>query len=357
MKSKEKISKYKKIYRIFLISVSVIILVFWITFWFVLKEYESCVSIHCIKEILNNYSTLNAGAVLESTKQELNEFETEETFSQYLKEMIGVDELDYALLTSTSSSLNPVYVITRNNEMFSKVTLINNGCNILGFNKWAVGSEQVWFGAEKSVTINASKGTKVYINGKEISEKYATEKDILLGLYSNTPEGEYIPLFDTYYIDGFYKTPKITAIGANGEECIISADENYEVINITTPATDEQYQSITKVVESLAETYTSYISGVADFETLEKFLYKNSAFYEDVKEQQSSAFAVQGTHSLDSTRISNCQSYDETQVNCDISFNFVYINENNEECIYPSAYEINFIKTDNGWKTVNMVAK
>ena len=347
-------SKFNKFCKIFFSCLGVLFILVWIVIWIFISDYEKNVAINIVEEIVKEYQTADGKALLSHLDIETNKYEDAQQFSNYIEEYIGDEKVNYAMVTSGSFE-NPQYIISKNNEVFEKIVLEPIGKSLLGYKKWKIQSETVSFNPLYSVTINAPSNAKIEINGISLSDK-PTEEKMVLGLYENTPEGAFIPYFNTYTIDGFFLEPEIRAVGANGEECIVNKDEKSGTIYITTPATDEQYQIITKLTESFSASYYQYISGEAGFEVLSKYLYENSDFYEFIKKQNVKEFIGHNSSDLNSIKVNNCQSYDETQISCDVSFKFEY-SINGEEYEYPSAYEINFIKDGENYKVVNLVAK
>ena len=347
-------SKFNKFCKIFFAIFAVIMLIAWIVIWVFISDYEKNVAINIVKEIVREYETADGAGLLSHLDIETNKYEDSQQFSQYIENYIGEEKVSYAMVTSGSFE-NPEYLISKNGEVFEKLVLEQIGTSKLGYKQWAIQSEKVSFVPLHSVTINAPANARVEINGIALSDK-PTTKNIILGLYENTPEGSFVPEFNTYTIDGFFLEPIIKAVGANGYDCIINKDEETGTIYITTPATDEQYQEITKLTESFSATYYEYISGKTDFSALAKYIYKDCEFYEFVKKQNVKEFVGYNSSSLESIKVDNCISYDETQVNCEVSFKFEYTIDG-QEYEYPSAYEINFIHDGENYKVVNLVAK
>lgn len=347
-------SRFNKFCKVFFIVFAIIVFIVWALLWIFISDYEQSVSINIVEQIVEQYQNADGKALIDHLDIKMNNYEDSQQFSDYIENIIGEGKVKYVMITSGSFD-NPEYILSVDDKVIEKLILTPTGKTFLKNKKWEILSKETDFKPSYSVTINAPSNTEVKINGIALCDK-AEQENIVLGLYDNTPTECYQPLFNTYSIDGFYCEPKITAVGANGEDCIINVDDYTGTIYITTPATDEQYQIVTKLTESFSSNYYKYISGAGGFEVLEPFIYENSEFYDYIKSQNVKQLTGNDSSRLESIKIDNCQSYDDTQMSCDVSFNFVYM-VNGEEYEYPSAYEINYIKSDNKYKVVNLVAK
>ena len=348
-------SKYKKFLKIFFGIFAAVILLAWIFLWLYIDDYDKNVSMNIVERITNQYRNSDGSGLLTHLGLKLNKYEDAQQFSEYLDDVIGGRSINYSTVT-TSSVDSPEYIISAGDNVIEKVSFRIIGKTWLGHKKWDILSETTKFEPlYNGVTINAPSNAKIKINGISLVDK-PMESDIILGLYENTPKGCFKPLFTSYTIDGFYCEPKITAVGANGEDCLINKDDETGTIYITTPASDEQYQVITKLTETFSANYYSYISGAAGFEVLSPYIYENCEFYEYIKSQNVRQLVGHDSSRLESVHIDNCQSYDDTQVSREVSFNFVYT-VGGEEYEYPSAYEINYIKQGDAYKVVNLEAK
>lgn len=349
-------SKFGRFCRIFFGIFAILIVLLWIFLWIYVSDYEKTVSIRIVEQIAMQYQNANGKALLSHLDIQTNKYEDAQQFSEYIDYIIGGEPVKYAMVT-TGSYENPEYLISAGEAVIEKLILEPNGKTWLGHRQWKIQSETTSFQPlYNGITINAPSNAKIEINGVALSRAPA-EKDMLLGLYENTPEGSFMPLFNSYnIIDGFFCEPKITAIGANGEECMVNKDLQTGTIYIITPATDEQYQTITKLTESFSAAYYEYISGKSGFEVLSPYIYENCRFYDNIKSQNVKQLVGSDSSKLESVHVDNCQSYDETQVSCEVSFNFIYT-VSGKEYEYPSAYEINYILQDGTYKVVNLVAK
>lgn len=349
-------NKFKKFRLIFFLCLGAVVLLAWAVLWLVLSDYESTDYTSAVRRIEENYRTYNGEGILESTRQKINEFETAGDVSRYIKDIVGDKKVEAMLLTSSYGTKNPVYIITLDGQNFSKLTFESEKKSFFGFRKWELKSEEASFSPDKTVSISAPKNARVFINGREMSEQYIDEIGIVLGIYENTPENEYTPLFNTYSISGFYNEPVVTGIGANGEECNVTYDEKYDRINLSTPADEGQLQRATKIVETFSVKYSAYASGDIPFDEVAELIYEGSSIYNDIKNQTLVRFEEHDSYEIKNLEISNAESYDETQINCDVSFDFCYYKEG-QEYLYSSSYEMNFIETDKGWKIVNLEVK
>lgn len=348
-------SKFGKFCKIFFGIFAVLVVLAWVFLWVFLRDYENSVSIRMVEQIVKQYQDANGKALLSHLDIKTNNYEDAQQFSEYIDYIVGGAQVKYAMVT-TGSYENPEYLISVGDATIEKLVLEPVGKTWLGHKQWKIQSETTSFEPlYNGVTINAPSNADIQINGITLTD-LPVERNVVLGLYENTPKGSFKPLFHTYTIDGFFCEPKITAQGKNGEECMINKDEETGTIYITTPATDEQYQLITKLTESFSASYYEYISGKSDFEVLRPYIYENCEFFDYIKSQNVKKLVGSDSSRLESVHVDNCQSYDDSQLSCDVSFNFVYT-INGEEHEYPSAYEINYILSDGDFKVVNLVAK
>ena len=202
--------RFKLALLIYTFVLTVIIIGVWIFFYSFIDGYEKGMSYNKIAEVAETLDETKVDELFASV-QSPNEFESADYIFSYIKELIKGKNVTYKEAKETTTNI-PVYELLVDNKPFAKVTLVQNGTIKHGFKNWEVQSVSVdgYIPETTDITILTREETKVYINGKEVSDSYITEKEIEVAALKNVAQYlEEVPTEDKYEIKGFFEKPEI----------------------------------------------------------------------------------------------------------------------------------------------------
>lgn len=182
-------------------------------------------------------------------------FETKSSYSAYMEQKVGDQELTYAK-TSAGLSGGHKYIVKLGDENLGTFTLQNDVAGELEIPDWQLDTVEMFMERLEDVTVRAQPGRTVSINGIPMSEVYIVAKTSTV-LEEYAPEGFHGDRSVTYYTDGLLMTPEVTITDEEGNqlECAYDAetDTYYEVLPTPPEITQAQYDAVVGATKSYAK--------------------------------------------------------------------------------------------------------
>lgn len=200
-----------------------------------------------------------------------------ERVGAYLAELFSADDVELCKgLDSTEEA--PVFVIKNSEQELARVAMTGSDVN------WTVGKAALCLKGDKSASIRVSLGTKVFCNGRELTEEYAGEGESTFTYEPLKDKLENPVAWVTYKVDGMLLEPELTFEAPEGRTITKTADGDYFLCMDSTDA--EGYK--TKAVEFVKSYLYYYLSGLnntyGNLYNALSHLYPGSQAYTDLQD-------------------------------------------------------------------------
>ena len=232
-KKRKNMSKFKRFLLIYSGILAAAMIICWSVLYVFIKDYEQGRPTYAMDKITKKFTADNVQKLLNDSGVKANEFETNEKVAEYLKGKLGNEQITYKKKNREYSESNPVYVVYAGDTAIAKVSLQEDGKNGFKFTKWKLGSISFDDYSDKStnnaITISAPKGSKVSINGVEVSDNYIKQDDVEFSPCKHVASYVSEPLRTIYEVSGLIAKPEIKA-EMSGNQLEITNRENIEEI-------------------------------------------------------------------------------------------------------------------------------
>lgn len=265
-----------------------------------------------------------------------SEFEKQNvTIEDGIEELLENNNITYKE-NKDSKENNPVYDIYVDNNLIFNVELSvdkkENRLGILTFNKWKI--EKITNKMEKGIcvyNILVPNNYKIYVNNKELTEEYITEKVQNEGLIQISKYEE-IPYIIKYEIPNLFIKPEVKILDEDGNEVQYNEKENIITKDLEIKKIDSKDNALKEIkntpdILKIAKDWSLYLtddlSGTLNgYYNISKYLIKDS----DIQK-----FAYNWATGVDITFISKHSLMNPTFTNAKIQ-NFEIYNENAFSC-------------------------
>ena len=247
-------------------------------------------------------------------------------------------------------------------------------CYEVYFGDWCAGALELYPAAEGSThgyawearavleysdpfEIEAPAGAVVLVNGKKLSEEARTQVSIPVASYEGVQPEELIPTVTQYRVGGLLREAQISAIW-NGESCAVEKESSGdgERYTVRSYCSGEKEQPARELISAAAHAYAAYITQDAAFGTLQQYLYTDTEFYRAVRNFYNGYYNAHDSYEFRNEQIGELMEYSEDDFTGTISFDYV-VKSGARVNVYPSSYQVSFLKIDGQWKLVNLITQ
>ncbi len=220
------------------------------------------------------------------------------------------------------------------------------------FNTWLVNKPEQNVYTE-SVRIYAPLGVDVYLNEVLLNEDYIIKEEKVYSHYDGIKDLDYNhPKLICYEVNNLMGVSSVQGKRKDGELCKITLNEgNYEII-ADIPV--NEMEELKPLAEEFAKKYAAFIAENCKFSELSEYLYKNTQFYDTLKEFYNGWFPEHSSFGYEQIEFGNMMWYDENHASIQVKFNYYITYGNNKRRDYPVAYEIYFARIDGKWLVANV---
>jgi hypothetical protein len=284
-----------------------------------------------------------------------DKFNTEKEFSVYINREYGEkhDSTVIAKESSRTTENEEFYKVQFSGNKIKQFKLIKTGEKKLHyFNVWKVDSPETNIYAE-SVKIFAPVGVDVYVNDVLVDKEYQSTKEKILPHYQGIKDENYKhPRLAYYEVNNLMSISSVYAKKKDGRLCdIVLNDGVYEVAS-SIPSAD--LVELKQFAERFAIQYAEFIAMDAKFSDLSKSIYKDTEFYDTLKEFYNGWFPEHDRHGYENLEIGKDIWYDDNHASMQVKFNYFVTNPKYKRKDYPVAYEIYFVKIEGKWLVANV---
>lgn len=294
-----------------------------------LSDYEDSQPKYVAEEIFEKYfSEPDFTAVLNHTESTRNKFESIDSLSAYLSELVGDKELSYHEISSGLDTGTLKYVVKYEEDgkeiKIATFSLTKSGeKSKKGFELYTLGSFELFYPANESVKIKVPTGYTPIVGGIKLGEEYLTETDIPSESCEHMPEGVSGIYYSLYTVDGLIKTPEIKVLTNVGTEKIASYDSEADLYTVE-PVYDESLaEELTELVITAAEVYSTYMQNDCAFAKLKPYFESGTELYNTIRTTATTWVISHDSYSFEDEEASEFYRYDENTVSCRVKLTHI----------------------------------
>ena len=317
-----------------------------------IENYNSEVYLNNYIELIksNNYEEImNYNGIKE------DKFNTQKEFAMYIDREYGVNHDKTIIVkdSSLSTENDDYYKVQFNGDIIKQFKVSKTEeKKLFYFNTWQVDKPEQNIYTEY-VKVYVPVGIDLFINDVLLTDEHLTNEQEKYSHYSGIKDLDYNhPKLVCYEVDNLMGISSMQAKRKDGGVCdIIQKGNDYKVVVDISPA---ELEELKPLAEEFAKKYSAFIAEDCKFSELSSYLYKNTEFYDTIKEFYNGWFPEHNQFGYENLMFDKMLWYDENHASIQIKFNYYIIYGNNKKRDYPVAYEIYFAKIDGKWLVTNV---
>ena len=277
---------------------------------------------------------------------ESNTFENADTFAAYMNAKVGSQKLT-CLETSAGLSGDKKFIIRLGSEKIASFTLtaaVQIPENEI--QSWALGTLEVFYTANKSVTVEKFPGCTVYINGVALDDSY-TIRTVATVAEGYLPEGVHGFRLEQQQVTGLLADPTVTVKDASGAEVPVIRNPETGVYEVTITA-DAASTEEKELALNATKAYAEYMIGKSTLGNVQKHFDKNSQFYKTISRSEVGWVQSGASYAFTEAVYSDYYRYSDTlfSINVDMTLNQTRFDGSVKQ--YPLNNTMFFRKDANG---------
>ena len=356
--TRHKKSSFFKAYIAFFGTLILAFIIGYIILWNALSSYEKTVPTNLIKPIVNEISKRDFNRILNSSDLIINEFETVEEFKEILNDNIGSGKITYTRQAVSDESINVYNIKADNKDLISVTIKKDSKKSKFGFTTYKVDKISACSKPDNKVVIQAPSDAKVTLNGKLISEKYITKKDIKIEELEFVPDEIKKPSMVRYEITGLFKEGSVKATGSNGNELIVNKDETSSEYTIIQTGSAEEAKKHDELIKNVALSFGKYVTNDAKFNAVGKYISPTSPIYNTIKGMETYWYTPHDNYEFKNIKTMDFIQYSEDCFSYRITFDhYVYRIKAGVTSHKQCDYTFVFGRTNNNWLVYDMTMK
>lgn len=277
---------------------------------------------------------------------ESGKFENAKTFAAYMDAKVGSSKLT-CLETSAGLSGNKKFIIKLGDEKIASFTLVTAPqIPENEIQSWELGSMEVFFHANKSVTVERLPGCTVYINGVALDDSY-TVRTVSTLAENYLPEGVHGFRIEQQQVTGLLADPKVTIKDASGAELPLTRNPETGVYELTVTA-DAASTEEKELALNATKAYAEYMIGKSTLGNVQKHFDTSSQFYETIRRSELGWVQAGASYDFTEAVYSDYYRYSDTlfSIKVDMTLNQTRFDGSVKE--YPLNNTMFFQKGSNG---------
>ena len=353
----DKIKKGKpKYFLIFGIVVPLIIItLYFIGMYVFLYGFENYNSEVYLNEYIDLIKNKEYEKIMKINNIQEDKFNTSKEFATYIDKEYGndIDKIVVVKNTTSSNENDEYYKVQFDNKNIKEYKLSKTyEKKLLIFNTWAIQKPEQNIYTE-SVKIYCPIGVEIYLNGSLVTDEYLTNEEFIFTEFSGIKDEAYKhPKLICYEINNLISISSLQAKQRDDSLCEIITEKGYYKVTANIPKKEEEI--LKPLAEEVSKKYAAFIAEDCTFSEISTYIYKNTEFYDTLKEFYNGWFPEHSTFGYENIEFNNLLWYDENHSSMQVKFNFFITYGNNKTRDYSVAYEIYFVKIDGEWKVINI---
>ena len=373
-KNKKPMSLYKKALLVYTGIIVILIIVLLVYVSMCIKEYDKYDLDNYIKNSVADLSNKDFVNIIDDKALTVSKYENFKSKKDIIKaidkSLEDTKKITYKEVESESTDKKPVYDIYYNGGKVLKIKLKNKGqmqkIKLLNYTKWEVVDVKSYI--EKGlyeVKANIPEDYKLYINGKEVTDKVESE-NTSLALFSQFTD---VTKYNRYEIDGLIKKPKVVIKDAKGKEIKPVVKDGVYTFEETYFKTDDNEVAQSKLVESFdvlsfAEKYSLFLTNDLSgsyhgFSQMKNYVIEGTDMYKRIYDWAHGVdITFTSRHTLKkptftNEKLSNFVIYSDKAFTVDVSLE-KNMRVSGEDRVMKMNDRLSFVYYNGGWKLINM---
>lgn len=318
-------------------------------------KYDAALPETAIAEYLRRIEYREFDKILEESGFQEDEWNVPADYISWLRRLYGSDPTAYEYRPEQgggdSGEAGKPWAVLDGGNLIATVYL-GQFTDENGETRWTVRTPAVY---KEGYTVAAPEYAVVFLNAAALPPETSV---------GNTPVESFLSLTDETEPPKIlqYKTPRLlgesvfSAMGQNGEVCLIDENRVARTVAVTVEPYDEDLEIYTELMEQAATSYAEFISKDGQLAAFLKNVYPKSTFYESVRTFDNSWYITHNSHSFENWKFENVARCSETSFAGDVSFDYVVM-QGSKEHRFPSAYHMSFMEIGGDYILVNLEVK
>jgi hypothetical protein len=277
---------------------------------------------------------------------ESNTFENADTFAAYMSAKVGNQELT-CLETSAGLSGDKKFIVRLGSEKIASFTLTTAAkVPENEIQSWELGNVEVFYTANKSVSVEKFPGCTVYINGVALDDSY-TIRTVATVAENYLPEGVHGFRLEQQQVTGLLADPTVIVKDASGAEVPVTRNPETGVYEVTVTA-DAASTEEKELALNATKAYAEYMIGKSTLSNVLKHFDKNSQFYKTISRSEVAWVQSGASYAFTEAVYSDYYRYSDTlfSINVDMTLNQTRFDGSVKQ--YPLKNTMFFQKGSNG---------
>ncbi len=309
-----------------------------------LVRYENSTPEGSIRNYLSLVSDKKYHEIYEESKLVFPQFNTEEIYVNYLKELYNDKDLKNITLSKESYSDSKFLYYKINdlkNNNIANVQLKKDG------DLYHVRTlTSIW-----NFDFDVVDNLEFSINDVKVEDEYITEKDVHTKAYSGMDNQKNIAQVKRYHLDNFVNIPEVTALNDKATVVKDVIQDQFYVGYKPTADVKEEYESM---LLDLAQTYSKYITEDEKFYNLRKLLHKDTEFFKNISSFNNGWFSPHNSVDFKNIEIYDIVVLNENSFIGSVKYDYEVI-ANHKVQTYPTIYQMFFVKENGNWLCTNLL--
>lgn len=373
-KAKKPLSLYKKALLIYTGIIVFLIIALLIYVSLCLKEYEKYDIGNFIKHSVADLSNKDLVNIIDDKKLTISKYDKitnkKDVIKAIDKSLEDSKKITYKLSDESKDDKKPIYDVYYNEKLILTMKLANKGniqkIKLLNYTKWEVVEikshiEQGLY----TVSANLPESYKLYVNGKEVTDKSESENKTL-ALFSQFTE---IKKYSKYDITGLIQKPSVKVVDDKGNNVKTVTKDGVITIEETYFKTDNNDEAQAKLVEpfdvlSFAEKYSLFLTNDLSgsyhgFSQLRTYVIEGTDMYKRIYDWAHGIdITFTSRHTLKNPiftneKLSNFVIYSDKAFSVDVTLE-KNMKVKGEDRVMKMNDRLSFVYYDGGWKLISM---
>lgn len=338
-------SSFGKTAKIFALSMAILAAAGLCRLWAFLSAYEKSYPSYKAGQIAD---LLGSGDYLSAADMigiEYDRFNSREHTAKALQQVVG----GAAKLKTSEKNLGDgrySYKIKGENGEISLIAQPSGNKSLFGFKEYITTADPSDF---SNWDIAALQNTGVYVNGVKLSSEHSANKKVAPPGFGTILNEDVIPSLNSYTLTNIYLTPEIVANTGT-----IQTDRSTHTA-VVTVFSDNIPPARSDLIKNTAVTYANFISDDAGFSQIAGYLYKETGFYNSLKDFSNFWYVEHDSATAENINIFNYCEYSDSAFSAEITFDYRIRQALwNINKVYPAHYRVSFVNIDGTMKAVNI---
>lgn len=321
--------------------------------WGFLKEYEQSQQSYVVDEILAELNGGNYSKILEELDAEISPYETMDDLRKQVTSRLG-GEFTAAKSVKYSTDESPAYMIKCGGENLAVLALKKVSktpkyeLDVYGFDRiYGITAQR---GEYAKVVIPST--CTFTVNGKPTDGETYTEEAIEQTEFF----GDYLedkPTLRTYTFEGLMYQPEIRFFDKNGSPIPTELEDS--VYSCAFPTIDkEAAEEAEEFAYTFSKEYNKYIAYDTWFQSLAKYIPSDTEFYENMRTFNAQYYGDHYGYDFMNENYLGTTQYSDDCFAVSLEYDYV-IKYYGGVLSYHNSYTVFTVKTENGWRAVNLI--